>query len=677
MLGLRKTKKPDIIEELTVKEQVLSVADRRRGLDFLVAFFSRIRPGSRKGTGNATQNLQRELASLYQDSLLLKNLQHSFLSQLINTNLTSVITESGIPLSRNFWQEFSARLKHKVLPPLLDENDFLYVVHRIFFRKTDYEWVETIPREIWIEFFERIGFSFRVTDPRVQKQLLQSLKVLSFQVAQLGLEKEIVNYLKKEQQNNNPLVLQSYLVRDLEQMLEIGAETHDISSLSAGIKVVVAQCYNCISYIRERHTERGASLNQTYLLILLANRLQRMEILLDLLDYDHHFDTGRFVDFFRLVVRNENRKNSVREFVSQSTGYLAYQIAEHKGQKGGKYITSTRAEYWSMMWSAMSGGAIVCFVAVIKNLLSVFHAPPFWQGFMYSVNYSVGFVAIEETHSTLATKQPAFTASAVAGSLDARKSSAHPNLYNLVVTTAKVSRSQFASFVGNLLIVFPGTFLLAWLYHWLVGSKIAEGEAAVSLLRDQHPWQSLSLLYACNTGVFLFLSSIIAGYVQNKIQYARIADRMMRHPILRASFSGERLQKMAHYIEQHAGSILGNVSLGFFLGMASSIQKIFGIPFDIRHITISAGNVAIGVYGLGIENINPVFLGTVILGVLAIGFMNFLVSFALAFGVAVRSRGVKFKEYREFLTLLWRYFKKYPLDFIRPRKRLITEGEPA
>ncbi len=676
MLGLRKTKKPDIIEELTAKEQVLSVADRRRGLDFLVAFFSRIRPGSKKGMQNASLNLQRELSFLYQDSLLLKNLQHAFLAQLINTNLTSVITESGIPLSRNFWQEFSARLKHKFLPPLLDENDFLYVVHRIFFRKTDFEWVETIPRETWIDFFERIGFSFRATDPRVQKQLLQSLKILSFQVAQLGLEKEIANYLKKEQQQQNPLVLQSYLVRDLEQLLEIGAESHDVSSLSASIKVVVAQCYNCISFIREGHTVRGASLNQTYLLILLANRLQRMEILLDILDLDHHFDTGRFVDFFRLIVRNENRKNSIREFVSQGTGYLAYQIAEHKGQKGGKYITSTRAEYWSMMWGAMSGGAIICFVAVIKNLLAVLHAPPFWQGFMYSVNYSVGFVAIEETHSTLATKQPAFTASAVASSLDTRKSSQHPNLYNLAVTVAKVSRSQFASFTGNLLIVFPGTFLLAWVYHWLTGSKIAEGEAAINLLRDQHPWQSLSLLYACNTGVFLFLSGIIAGYVQNKIQYSRIAERMVRHPVLRVSFSGERLQKIAQYIESHAGAIIGNVALGFFLGMSSSIQKIFGLPFDIRHITISAGNVAIGVYGVGIENINPVFLVTVIMGVLGIGFMNFIVSFALAFGVAVKSRGIRFREYKEFLGILGRYFRKSPLDFIRPRKRL-TEAEPA
>jgi site-specific recombinase len=351
-------------------------------------------------------------------------------------------------------------------------------------------------------------------------------------------------------------------------------------------------------------------------------------------------------------------------------GYLAYQIAEHKGSKGDKYITSTRAEYRQMLASAMSGGLIICFVAVIKNLLSSIEMPIFWHGFLYSVNYSAGFVAIEETHSTLATKQPAFTASAVAGSLDTRKNAHQPNLYNLALTVAKVSRSQIASFIGNLIIVFPGTFLLAWFYHLVTGSKIADGAAAAALLENQHPWHSLSLLYACNAGFFLFLSGIIAGYVQNKIQYSRIAARLETHPLLQLSFPAERLRRFAQYIEKHAGSIIGNIALGFMLGMSVLVVKIFGIPFDIRHITISAGNVAIGVYGLGFHNINFGYLLTVILGVLGIGFFNFLISFSLAFIVAVKSRGVRLKDYPEFLGILWRYLRKKPLHFIRPPKQL-------
>jgi site-specific recombinase len=315
-------------------------------------------------------------------------------------------------------------------------------------------------------------------------------------------------------------------------------------------------------------------------------------------------------------------------------------------------------------------------MVIIKSLLSLLKFAPFWQGFVYSLNYSAGFVLIEETHSTLATKQPAFTANAVAGSIDSRGDEEIPKLYNLAVTLSKVSRSQFASFAGNLIVVFPGTYLMVWLMDIAFGFKIVEGEKAMEMLQAQHPWQSMSLLFACNTGIFLFLSGIIAGYVQNKMKFGRIGERIVQHPALRFYFSRQRLQKIARYWESHAGTIIGSVCLGFFLGMAGIVGKIFGFPFDIRHITIAAGNTSIGLYGVGWEIISKSYLLIVFLGVLGIGFLNFLVSFSLAFYVAMRSRGLRAKEYPQFLGILWRYFKSHPLDFIRPRKR-ISHGNNA
>jgi len=665
MFGKKKKNKADFIETVVAKSTVLPITDSAQGLDFLVAFFSVIRPSSQKEKRNATRNLEFVIGQLHQHPVLLTNLQHALLSQLIRTDLSPALTESGIPLARGFWQEFFGRLRHKLLPSLKNENDFLYVLNRVFFHTDDYKWVEDIPRESWVLFFESIGLSLHVDDRRILSQLLYSLKTLSFQVAQLGLEREVLDYITPENRDDNPFVQQTYYVHELEKD----------PSIAGKINETLAKCYESIDFIRENHSRRGASLHQTYILILLANRLERISILTDLLDRDHSFDTGKFVDFFRMLVRNENRKNSILEFMSQTTGYLAYQIAEHKGAKGDKYITSTWADYRSMLTSAMGGGAWVCLVVLIKNLLTKMPMAIFWHGFAYSVNYSVGFVLIEETHTTLATKQPAFTASAVAGSLDTRRNTRQPNLYNLAVTVAKVSRSQIASFAGNLLVVFPGMFGLAWLYHKIFGVPLLAGEAAARMLRDQHPWQSLSLLYACNAGFFLFLSGIIAGYVQNKIQYGHISQRLQTHPILRMSMPRERLMKLANYVEKHAGSLAGNISLGFFLGMAGFVGEIFGIHFDVRHITISSGNTALAVYGLGFSHIDPWYLVTVFLGVLGIGFFNFLISFSLAFIVAVKSRGVRLRDYPEFLGILWRYFRKNPLDFIRPRRRLPeTEG---
>ncbi len=455
MFGRKKKNKPDFIETVISKSTVLSITDSAQGLDFLVGFFSTIRPSKQKEKRNATRNLEFAIGQLHQHPILLTNLQHALLSQLIRTDLAPALTESGIPLARGFWQEFFGRLRHKLLPPLQSENDFLYVVNRVFFRSNDYQWVEMIPRGTWTLFFESVGLAFHVDDKRILHQLLQSLKNLSFQVAQLGLEKDVWNYITAQEQQENPFVEQNYLVHKLEQRLlrqespTISAAstvpalsdphvpalsdptavpalsdfnapvptnpaatqqktpvaptassvpaTPDLSlqNISQQIGKVFTQCGTAIDHIRENYSERGASLHQTYMLILLANKIERMSILVDLLDNDHQLDTGKFADFFRMLVRNENRKNSLREFMSQSVGYLAYQIAEHKGSKGGKYITSTPAEFRSMLTSAMGGGAWVCLVVLIKNLLTRLEMPVFWHGFAYSVNYSIGFVLIE------------------------------------------------------------------------------------------------------------------------------------------------------------------------------------------------------------------------------------------------------------------------------------------
>ena len=633
-------------------------------MDFLVSFISGIRPA--RGKQNAAVNLSQVTLQLVEKPVLLQQLRHAVHSQLVRTDLSTALMESGIPLSRGFWQELFGRLQHKLLPPLQPEDDFIYVLNCVFFSRHDYIWVESIPRDKWIAFFETLGLSLELGDSRLLHQLSQALSTLSFQVAQLGLEKEVLNYIRWEDRKENPFVELSYLIHRLEGADEPGV-------IAQAIRERIARCQSCIGHVRDRYSEKGASLHQTYILLLLTNRLERISVLIDLVDGDKTFDTGKFVDYFRMLVRYENRKNSILEFVSQSVGYLAYQIAEHKGAKGNKYITSSRAGYRAMFRSAMGGGAWICLVVLIKNLLLRLPMAVFWRGFAFSVNYSLGFVLIEETHATLATKQPAFTASAVAGTLDTRNNTHKPNLYNLALTVARVSRSQFASFAGNLLVVFPGVWLLGWCYETLFGKKLVSGAAAIQLLRDQHPWQSLSLLYACNTGVFLFLSGIIAGYVQNKIRYGHIGRRLQTHPALRLSLSAERRRRLAEYVENHAGALAGNISLGFFLGMAGFFGEIFGIRFDIRHITISAGNVSMAVYGLGFRNVGMAYLLTVIAGVMAIGFLNFLVSFSLAFFVAVRSRGIRLRDYPEFLGILGRYFIRRPLDFIRPGRRSVEE----
>ena len=133
----------------------MPIGDSAAGLDFLVGFFGAIRPA--RGRRDAEANLDGSRRPWRKARCCLQNLQHAVLSQLVRTDLSSALMESGIPLARGFWQEFFGRLRHKLLPPLQDENDFLYVLNRVFFRRHDYRWVEDIPRSAWVSFFEQLG----------------------------------------------------------------------------------------------------------------------------------------------------------------------------------------------------------------------------------------------------------------------------------------------------------------------------------------------------------------------------------------------------------------------------------------------------------------------------------------------------------------------------------------
>ena len=171
----------------------------------------------------------------------------------------------------------------------------------------------------------------------------------------------------------------------------------------------------------------------------------------------------------------------------------------------------------------------------------------------------------------------------------------------------------------------------------------------------------------------MFASGIIAGFVENYVVYGKIAERLRNSTAFKTRFSEKRRYKIVHYIENNLGALVGNIALGFFLGMAGFIGKTFGIPFDIRHITISAANSAIGFFGLD-HSVSPSELIYTITGVGLIGFLNFAVSFGLAFYVAVKSRGIRLKNYPEFAGILWRYFKRYPHDFVKaPSNRIANQ----
>lgn len=663
---LRLSKKNKEVPPKVEKQQaiVLPLHSANRSLDFLVEMINTIRPDNAKDTDQATLRFKALLYQMGQDRSSLFSLRKALLTQFLKTNIVNALTESGIVSSRGFVQELRGKILHKILPDLQTPDNFLYVINRIFYKKRDHIWVDGIDNDLWMQFFEVLGIQINLTEPALIKQLQGSLQILSYRIATLGLEKEITQRYENIENAIFPFLEQNRLVNEYLHLHHSVGTLDTQRILLANITEALHNCNQTIQWIREQRIAYGTSLAQTFIITRLQQQVNRLFIILDVLDIDNSFNTQRFVAYFKTVVHNENRKNSILEFLSENTGYLAYQIAEHGGRTGEKFITTTRKDFWRMFKSSVGGGIIISFIGITKNLLAKITMAPFWHGFLYSTNYSLGFILIQDTGSTLATKQPAYTANNVASSFDAQKIGEQPDLRNLAITIGKVSRTQLASYTGNLIIVFPLTYILAWLFFKATGVKIAEGAAAHQLLTNQQPLHSLAWLYACFTGFFLFASGLIAGYVENYVVYGKISERLRNHPSFKNSFSEKRRSKIVRYVENNLGSLMGNISLGFFLGMAGFIGTTFGIPFDIRHITISAANTAIGFFGLN-HQVGTKELWYTIIGVIGIGFLNFAVSFGLAFLVAVKSRGIHLKEYPQFIGILWRYLKKFPQDFIK------------
>ena len=663
---LRIIKKKKEIPELPEKRQavVLPLHSPNRSLEFLAELIDTIRPQNAKDLDQATLRFKALLYQIGQDRTSLFSLRKALLTQFLKTNIVIALTENGIVSSRGLVQELMGKVKHKVLPELQAPDNFLFVINKIFYKKSDHIWVEGIDKDLWKQFFEGLGIQINLTEPKLIGQLQRALQILSYRITTLGLEKDITNRFENASDAIFPFLEQNRLVNEYLHQYNSVVPITSQRILLTNITESLHNCNQSVQWIREQRIVYGTSLAQTYIITRLQQQIDRLFIILDVLDVDSHFNTDRFVDYFKTVVRNENQKNSIREFLSENTSYLAYQIAEHGGRTGKKFITTTRKDFWKMFQSALGGGMIISFIGIIKNLLEKMALAPFWQGFLYSTNYSLGFILIQDTGSTLATKQPAYTANNVASSFDVQKVGDEPDLRNLAITIAKVSRTQLASFTGNLIVVFPLTYLLAWFFFRYTGTMIATGAAAQKLLTDQQPFHSWALLYACFTGFFLFLSGLIAGYVENYVVFGRVADRLRNLSSFKNRFSEKRRYKIIHYLENNLGSLIGNISLGFFLGMAGFLGKTFGVPFDIRHITIAAANAAIGFFGLD-HQVSGKEIWYTVIGVGCIGFLNFAVSFGLAFIVAVKSRGIHLRNYPEFAGILWRYIKRFPRDFVK------------
>ncbi|MBC7954856.1 MAG: recombinase, partial [Cytophagales bacterium] len=289
----------------------------------------------------------------------------------------------------------------------------------------------------------------------------------------------------------------------------------------------------------------------------------------------------------------------------------------------------------------------------------------FWGGFWAGVNYAASFVLIHLLHFTLATKQPAMTAPAMADKLTDLGSD--EAVEGFVDEVTHLIRSQVAGIVGNLAMVVPLVLGVQF------GCQFVFGATPIGPKDAEHVLHTLTLLgptlfFAAFTGVLLFASSIIAGWVENWFVWHRIDSAIAWNPRIVARLGSARAQRWAAYWRANISGYAANISLGLMLGIVPVVLLFFGLPIEVRHVTLSTGQLAAAVGALGFDVLQSSPFWWCLAAVLFTGVLNLGVSFFLAFKVALRSRGIRLTErsriYRAIRQRLWRA----PLSFILPPK---------
>lgn len=596
---------------------------------------------------------------------------------LKNKRFNKILTDAGILTDADFFYEVRKRMFAKLIPDQPKKDTLEYVLNQVFFVKTDPIWIRKIPYEQIESLFDLVKFSSIYTSVAAKSplaELLFAIDALIHRIAGRAMESEVIKMVPEYENLESPfLEFQKEFALLTEKL--ISEKNNFLAPKDLGYKQLLILHKQCLEYVQiafKNSEKYGISLRVNQSLLRIRQQLFRLQTLLPLLVLEDA-DCARKNSIklsFDLIEYNCDKTN-VRKLISESTQLLSYEVTQHTAKTGEHYITKDRNEYFKMFWTAAGGGIIVAFACIVKVFLSMMDNSAFGHAFFYSLNYAFAFIGIYLCGFTLATKQPAMTASALIRALEvgrksqdvdeAEKHKAFAEFF------ARVFRSQFIAFVGNVLFAFPVALLGIWVIDEAFNYNLALTKW-YKLINDLSPIHSLAIFHAAIAGVFLFLSGIIAGSVANRDKHEQMYYRIQEHPLLKLSLGRVKTKKLSEWYEKRWAGIVSNFWFGVFMGSTASIGIFLGLNIDIRHITFASGNLALGIYGAN-YNVSNAMLFWGIFGIGIIGLINFLVSFGLSMGLAFRSRNIPISEVRPVISSIWKHFKRKPASFFFPSLR--------
>jgi len=650
----------DLTALLNAADPQAALAERNLWLVRLLEWLRRApREEGQAGTLRPIVRLKHLLNVLERHSEHARNFADVIAGVWNDVDAVSLFAEVGFAPRMALWHEFLARLRRRLLPATADTRDLAALFELLFGDDADEDWIAAIDDEL----LARLSLLFAAApDEGWRVEMRAAITVLISSVHATGLAGPLrvrMDELLLQDKPFHQLPAAWEAVERALQQREGGALAPSLQYLHA----LLDRCRAAVLTVPEHLEAHGVSVDLMFSVEQLTARIDRIGALLACLVSD--VPQRELLRLVAGLVRVVHERRSLRMLFARHYSLLARKVAERSAETGEHYITRSRAEYRDMLRRAAGGGAVIAGTTFFKFFIAMLGFTAFWGGFWAGVNYALSFVAIHLLHWTVATKQPAMTAPAMADKL--RHIDRDDGLQEFVDEVTHLVRSQVAGVIGNLALAAPLVLGVQLLCSVAFGATPVGEKDALYVLHSLSLFGP-SLLFAAFTGTLLFASSLIAGWVENWFVFHRLDSAIAWNPRIVSLLGQARAQRWSRWWRGNISGLTANTSLGLMLGLVPALLGFLGLGIEVRHVTLSTGQLAAAVGALGFGVMATWAFWSCVVCIAGIGVLNVGVSFFCAFKVALRSRGIKLSDRRRVYAAIRDRLWREPMSFLVPPK---------
>ncbi len=585
----------------------------------------------------------------------------SCVNELVAENLFG---ETGIPGRRGFTGELIDRLLAYVLPVPRDDHDAARLLRRLFPRDRDLEWLASLSPERFVQFatlFFQESPLAHDGPGSLADAFADGFRLLAARALAEGLDDRLRARMPRGPVIDSPFLR---LNRATDDVLAAWRSGGDIETAASLWRAERAGCRALVAEVQRRLQSEGTSVDIVFALEVIDRCLTRMSLMLEVIEAPP--GAARVEAVHRLIVllvdgAHEDRR--VGELVRWNLRLLGRRLVDRSGDTREPYVATARDEYRAIWRAAALGGLVIAMVAAVAMLVRDLGLAPFQSGLLAGGVFAVGFLALQAANLALAARQPPLVAATLASMLRGRRD--RERLDEIVDFTARVCHSQIAAALANVGLAAVGAVALDAGTRLATGAPLMSPQRAVQTQHALGLWSG-TLIYAAVTGVLIWLATLAGGWFDNWSTLRRLPAAIREHPLGR--YVGQPLMaRLANAWTHNAAGIGTNVALGLMFGLTPALGGFLGLPLDVRHVTLSAAELALATSALWPDGFT-FWLAIAIPGLVGTFALNLAVSFGLAFVNAARAYELSAADTLELGRRFLARVATRPLEFILPSR---------